>query len=484
MTLDRQRHVVVILGMHRAGTSLCTGVLGALGMRLGPRLLPGDSFNENGYFEEPEIYQVQEQILAALERSWDMLEAAIPFPPGWWEWPAMDPFKETLAAIVRRRSSEGPGIWGFKDPRTAALMPLWNQVFQTCGVNPVFVLCVRHPGAVAGSLAARDRFSALHSELLWFEKTLSACRAIQGAPHCVIHYEDWFQDPLPPAQRLCEVAGLLENAEPGELLDRVSSIVKPELRHQTEGVIHSNAARQLYALMVESYEVPNPAALGQFEFAHEAGQDYVAGVEPVSGSRFLKEIVLREIKDRVRWMIRCSAAEQSLLDSNESLSAIEADRARWMDRWSASEQALLDRNETLSAIEADRARWMDRWSASQDALMEKDASLNTLEQDRTRWMERCSAAEQAVIDLDARLHAFEETHARWVESHTAAAEQERWRWKEQFSSLVRMLGERDREIAALRTSATWRWTQNALTSWPARHILGPFIRAAARRRTE
>src|SRR5467141_3160443 len=131
--LNPDSRVVVILGADRTGTSLCTNILSALGMRLGPRLLPGDQFNENGYFEEPEIYRVHELILAALERSWDMLEAIYPFPPQWWQLPTMDPFRDALVDLVRRRSSEGPGIWGFKDPRTATLLPLWNEVFRICG---------------------------------------------------------------------------------------------------------------------------------------------------------------------------------------------------------------------------------------------------------------------------------------------------------------------------------------------------------------
>ncbi|MDP8981689.1 MAG: hypothetical protein M3O35_13995 [Acidobacteriota bacterium] len=468
--------------MHRAGTSLCTNVLAALGMRLGPRLLPGDLFNENGYFEEPEIFQTHEHILATLERSWDMLEAASPFPSEWWKWPAMDPFKERLEEIVQARIGDGPGIWGFKDPRTVALMPLWSQVFATCGVTPVFVLCVRHPGAVAGSLAARDRFSALHSELLWFEKTLSACRTIQSAPHCVIRYEDWFQDPLPQVQRLRRMMGFLEDADAEELRRRVASIVNPELRHQMGGMIHSRAARQLYARLVESDEAPAPELLRQFEFVHEAGQDYVAS-EPESGARFLKETVLREIKDRVQWMARCSAAEHALLDRDERLRAIEDDRARWMDRWSAAQHALMEKDARLSAIEEDRMRWVERCAAAEHAVVETEAHLREFEEDKARWMARCTAAEQACCGQQARLSALEEDHARWIELQ-AAAEQDRQRWKEQLASVVRILAERDSEIAALRTSATWRWTQNALSSWPARQFLGPLIRAAARRRTQ
>src|SRR5260370_20125635 len=319
--LNSDDRIVVILGMDRTGTSLCTNILNALGMHLSPCLLPGDEFNENGYFEDWEILQTNEQILAALDRYWDTLEAIHPFPPQWWQSPAMDQFRDTLVDIVRRRSSEGPGIWGFKDPRTAVLLPLWKEVFRICGVRPVFVLCVRHPAAAARSVSSRDRlmrgmdagiqedglprsrFSLLFPELLWFEKTLTGSLAIQDAPHCLIHYENWFEDPLPQIRMLCDLAGLTPAGSPEELKGRVSSIVSSALRHQDGGAIVSSAARDLYAHLVNSARTPDPAVLRHFEFACEVGRDYFSEVRHLIGKHHLERSAL--VEDRIHWIDRC-----------------------------------------------------------------------------------------------------------------------------------------------------------------------------------
>ena len=45
------KQTVVILGMHRSGTSLTAGILHLLGVNMGDRLLPADKFNAQGYFE-------------------------------------------------------------------------------------------------------------------------------------------------------------------------------------------------------------------------------------------------------------------------------------------------------------------------------------------------------------------------------------------------------------------------------------------------
>src|SRR5258708_8653831 len=128
--INSDRRVVLSLGMDGTGTCVCTNVVNILGMRLSPRLLPADQFNETGYFEDPEIFQAHVQILAALDRSWETLETIHPYPSRWWESPSIDPLRAALVDIVRRRSVEGPGGWGFKNPSTAAFWPLWNERFQ------------------------------------------------------------------------------------------------------------------------------------------------------------------------------------------------------------------------------------------------------------------------------------------------------------------------------------------------------------------
>jgi hypothetical protein len=491
LTMDNDqtsdRRVVVILGMDRTGTSLCANILNALGMRLSPVLLPGTEFNPNGFFEDEEILLAHEWTLARLERTWDTLSAIHPFPPLWWQSPAMDPFRDTLVDIVRRRIGAGPGIWGFKDPRTAMLLPLWNDVFRICGVSPVFVLCVRHPAAVAHSLAARDRFSSLFSELLWFEKTLTGCLAIQDAPHCLIHYEEWFKDPLPQARILCEIAGLAPAGRPAALKARVTSIVDSELRHQDGGAIISMAARDLYAQLVQSAKVPDPGVLRHFEFGCEVGRDFIITAERLMGERYQGQSASKDnpselAEDRWRWIHRSRALERWLGERDARLGEMEEDRARWMERCSAAEQARVEADE-------DRARWMERCSVAERARVEAD-------EDRARWMERYSAAEQALVERGARLGEVEEDRARWRDAglrereedrarwteRCSVIEQEGQKWKEQFFRAANLLRERDREIAAIRASATWRWSQNALSSWPARHLLGPFIRAVAGRR--
>lgn len=129
-----RRPVVVVLGMHRSGTSLLASLLQAVGVELGPDLLLDQTpDNEAGYWEHKEIAEAQEAILSQLGRTWYLPEGQVPLPAGWWRLPEMRPHRRRLADIVRRETSETVGPWGFKDPRTVRLLPLWLDIFADLG---------------------------------------------------------------------------------------------------------------------------------------------------------------------------------------------------------------------------------------------------------------------------------------------------------------------------------------------------------------
>jgi hypothetical protein len=119
--------VIVIVGIHRSGTSLTDRALAALGVRLAENLLPGRSDNPAGFFEHREILAETTAV--------DRTLGIAPFgnghivPPEDTDWraPALSERAAALGAVVARESAaaqaEG-GVFGFKDPRTAYLLPL------------------------------------------------------------------------------------------------------------------------------------------------------------------------------------------------------------------------------------------------------------------------------------------------------------------------------------------------------------------------
>src|ERR1700722_9316263 len=62
---------LIVLGMHRSGTSALTGVLHHLGVALGERLMPTSPDNPRGYWEHNDIVDVDHRLMATFGRTWD-----------------------------------------------------------------------------------------------------------------------------------------------------------------------------------------------------------------------------------------------------------------------------------------------------------------------------------------------------------------------------------------------------------------------------
>ena len=224
---DRRR-IVVLLGMHRAGTSVTMNVLNALGVPLSDDLMPATPANAKGYFESLEISKVHDDILKLFGMFWSSSTITHPLPPEWWRQPQVAPFKAQLIQIVTREFDKAGPLWGFKDPRTARLLPLWLEIVEELQLDPKFVLVTRHPTDVARSLHAREQVNPIHAELLWIEHNVDALVNTRGRLNAIVDYRGWFDDPLEQAAYLIERIGLETPAGLREILD---DIVSKDLQH-------------------------------------------------------------------------------------------------------------------------------------------------------------------------------------------------------------------------------------------------------------
>jgi hypothetical protein len=163
---DIGRTIVVILSMHRSGSSLSTSILQGHGMSLGPfELLGGNSGNPHGHFEAQPILDlsrkvqrlafgfsedvpVSPKILSAFLKSQGACADRVEIP---------EELIERGRELMRRLIGSAP-ISGFKDPRTALIWPFWRRVlaaFPEVRVVPVVLL--RSPHEIAMSLFTRSR---------------------------------------------------------------------------------------------------------------------------------------------------------------------------------------------------------------------------------------------------------------------------------------------------------------------------------------
>lgn len=184
------KRLVVVLGMHRSGTSAITRALNVFGVELGERLMPPvDWDNAKGYFEDIDLNLLNVEMLHALATDWHCLA---PIEPDDVDSLYKQGYFLRAVALIRQKIADAP-IFGFKDPRVAKLLPFWHQVFLHCGFDVGYVLVVRNPLSVVQSLAKRSGFNAERSYMLWLGHVLTSLSQTEKNRRVLVDYDHFLQ---------------------------------------------------------------------------------------------------------------------------------------------------------------------------------------------------------------------------------------------------------------------------------------------------
>ena len=219
---------VVVVGMHRSGTSAVTGAIGALGFNsvsVDDRMSPHESNPE--HWESLSIALHNDAILAHLGGTWD---APPELPDGWERDRGLpDPAvaSELLAAAYPR---PGPSVW--KDPRVCLTLPYWRDLL---GAPMVAVLVWRAPYAVASSLRRRDGMPLPVGLALWERYNRSAVANLAETATFVLDYDVMLEDPQAPLSGLTSwlaSVGEFDGMSPWDD-ERARSFVDAKLRHES-----------------------------------------------------------------------------------------------------------------------------------------------------------------------------------------------------------------------------------------------------------
>jgi hypothetical protein len=277
---------VIIIGMHRSGTSFLTGLLRDMGLFVG-RFVQRN--NEPFFFMDR-----NEKVLSACGGDWDnpgVVKSLLGAEPlcaliaGKWA-RELDgihalPFMGPQLYLSHRSVFRLRIPWGWKEPRTTALLPLWLRVFPNAkilhiyrnGIDVAASLMVRERARVAalthgesesrkkptaGNPGKQDRFQRLmsvfrrrHQKLeplhryrrlgvrpcidleygfnLWRTYVEMGFRFTAGIsnPVLAVRYEDFLNDPGPIVRDLQDFCGLKRD---GQKISAVLKKIRPERR--------------------------------------------------------------------------------------------------------------------------------------------------------------------------------------------------------------------------------------------------------------
>jgi len=240
--VPRTERAVCVMGMHRSGTSFTARALQLLGVSLGAAgslMAPGPD-NPAGYFENRDIKELNDGVLAHLGGSWDQ-------PPvlerGWEQDGSLDSLRSSASDV--RGDAFGPppsesGLIGWKDPRLSLLLPFWRTV------TPIetTIVVVRDPAEVTASLRARNGIEPPQAAMLWLRYLFAA--TANDPDHLLVLDRDFFVD-LPGT--LSAVAAHLGLPPPDQgVTADAREHLDPSLRHHVAATADSANDNPLVAL--------------------------------------------------------------------------------------------------------------------------------------------------------------------------------------------------------------------------------------------
>ena len=423
---------LLVLGMHRSGTSAMAGALGLCGAWVGEETeLTGKNVeNPLGFWERRDMRELCDGILHSAGADW-------------WKIAGFDPdaIPQEILAGHRRKFEEivtaldEHGTWVVKEPRLCLVLPVLRDYIK----NPVCIHIFRNPLEVAYSLQRRNGFSIAAGLALWETYNLRALSASGNLPRVSVSHESLM---LHPVETL--------NA----LVDRLEELAVTHLAKPDGGIIKRFIDPSLYRQRVtdeetEDYLLPSQRALwlrlrSSEVFKHEGD----ASVPQVTRRHLLDlesiEFSLARyqdtIKDREKTL---REREKTLRERDRRVSGLEGRVSVREETLRARDKTIRERDKTIRERDRKVSDLEGRVSAREETIRERDKTLR--ERDRR------------VSDLEGRVSAREET-IRERDKTIRARDRKVSDLEGRVSTREKTLRAREKTIKKLLTSTSWKIT--------------------------
>jgi hypothetical protein len=216
---------ILVAGMHRSGTSALSGVLSMLGVYLGSNEMPGDKYNQKGYFENNNLVPLSEDLLDAVGSKWDDIF-----------------FNEDKTQILLKQDitplkSQIEGefkeceLFAIKDPRIAFLIPVYKSILEELGIDIKVIIPFRNPLEVASSLRERDGMSIEKGVLLWLCHFLLVEKHSRGLDRVFISFDSLVSDTENVVESMSKKLSIDFNTKYADRKEQINAFLEPGLKH-------------------------------------------------------------------------------------------------------------------------------------------------------------------------------------------------------------------------------------------------------------
>ena len=222
-----KRKALVILGMHRSGTSALAGAFARVGWDCGYSLLPKGEENPRGFYENIEILKINQELLSDNNRYWSDIHNNV-----------VNKFDHDFSIKIESILKDefvNPYKLLIKDPRFSHTLLPWKSCLQGLGYEMYCLIMIRHPFPVAQSLYKRNTLDYPHSYLLYSRYVLNALIVTNDLPRMVVSYNQLLNA---KSDELSEISNYFKFKDELSIESReaVNLFLSNDLSHSNEAV--------------------------------------------------------------------------------------------------------------------------------------------------------------------------------------------------------------------------------------------------------
>lgn len=221
------RTALLVVGMHRSGTSAMARVLSLAGAALPRDLIPANDSNPTGHWEPLEIANFNDRLLAKLGTSWDGIFAPARDANG--RLP-LESEKDAATKLILEQYGDADVIV-LKEPRLTLIADFWREVFHDMAIESRYIVMVRNPEEIADSLYSRNGFNRDLSLLIYSRYMASADLLTRECSRVFISYDSLLQSPVKVLDRIEESLQVELPSRGAESDAAVLDFIRADLRH-------------------------------------------------------------------------------------------------------------------------------------------------------------------------------------------------------------------------------------------------------------
>ncbi|RKZ88831.1 MAG: hypothetical protein DRR19_12100 [Candidatus Parabeggiatoa sp. nov. 1] len=424
---------IIVLGMHRSGTSIVARLLNMMGAYFAPEkvAVPPTTANPKGYWERWDTLHLNENFLTALGITWDNFSQfkTTDITPE-----IQSKFELKAREIILGLDAHRP--WMMKDPRFCLLLPFWQPLLEI----PVCVYVHRSPIQVAQSLKTREGFHKMLGIALWEKYNLHGLANTADMPRILVCHEELMSHPVAAVKKLhqelldCEVQGLRLPSE-----KEIRAFIDPTFfREHGDTQLQNTHINHQQAILVEAFE---NGTIFQLELlpnlssgAAEILQAYKNQLDAAQEALRLQQQITERDAEIAKRAEEVAERDAEIATRDEEITHLQK-----------NSEAL---KQTLQTQQAQNAKYQTQVASYRNQLLVAENQVTTLEQEITELDHQKHLLQTQLTETQETLTEKEQIiSALFIKTDTQL---------HQIHKLIQWLGALNADIKAVFNSLTWR----------------------------